>query len=386
MRTFLICLFVMLPLLSLSAQALSFDLPQYMTPIYDSYSQNYMNTVANGRGNTGVADTGGIGQVLINPAGLSIDKGSLDIEMNIKPPTNELDRTLGNRYSSPVPFGMIGISQKLSDKLMGAIVYSMPKSLTYDDYSIVMNQGAYLLQRFPSYNLHQFTAALAYHIQDFSIGLNLHNQIHYLNDITYIRTFDRVSEIKYSFRPQIGVNYSISMLSVGATFMPEQAITIDSPYKYYDSAQPMKVTGGIKLNVGKRNFLIDADYEQFSSINSSYSDRLILKAGYEFLSGDSVYRLGFLSVPEIYHGSYLLDVNTTVTADTSMVWNNVPSGGIIRQHDQRFLTIGYSRQFKAGSINLSFMQDVVGYAPVTQVNLGLDIYLSTFKAKEIIKP
>jgi hypothetical protein len=376
----------MLPLLSLSAQVISFDLPQYMTPLYDSYSQNYMNTVANGRGNTGAADNGGIGQILINPAGFTIDQGSLDIEMSIKPPTKELDRALGKRYSSPVPFGLIGISQKLSDKLMGAIVYSMPKSVTYDDYSIVMNQGVYLLQRFPTYNLHQFTAALAYHIQDFSVGLNLHNQIHYLDDITYFRTFDRVSEIKYSFRPQLGVNYNASRLSVGATFMPEQALEIDSPYKYYDSVQPMKVTGGIKLNVGERNFLIDADYEQFSAINSAYADRLILKAGYELLSGDSVYRLGFLSVPEVYHGAYVMDANTTTTADTSLVWLNVPNSGVIRSHDQRFVTIGYSKKFKVGSVNLSFMQDVVGYAPVSQINLAVDLYLSTFKAKDIIKP
>ena len=56
--------------------------------------------------------------------------------------------------------------------------------------------------------LNQLTANAAWHKDNFHVGLNLHNQIYHLGDVTFLRSFERIISDKYVLRPQLGLLYS----------------------------------------------------------------------------------------------------------------------------------------------------------------------------------
>lgn len=53
---------------------LDYPQPEYVNPIYDCYSHNYLSTRAMGRGNTGAALIGAVDHLLLNPAGYLPEK------------------------------------------------------------------------------------------------------------------------------------------------------------------------------------------------------------------------------------------------------------------------------------------------------------------------
>ncbi len=379
----IICLALSMVLMG-QAIPLDFPLPQYMNPIYDGFSRNYVNATAAGSGYTGVSKPGRVEQILLNPAGYLIDDATMYVNMNVKPPISEMDYRAEARYSSPIPFGMIAYGFGIGPKLNAAIAYSMPKSLILDDFSIILGQGASLLQRYPTYNLHQFTANLGYHSENLHVGLNLHNQLHYLDDIIIHQTFDRVKKYTYVLRPELGMIYETRHLNFGFTGMPEQNISIDTPYVDYDSVLPMTLGGEITYKHENRNFSIGAEYEQSSSVSDSFDDRLRLRGGYDVRVGKFTYRCGFMTNPGVYKGDFLYPQNPSSSEETAYAWNEVPTGGNIGDTDQYMLTGGFTYHHKDGTINLSLVKDLAGNFPITQINLAVSVYLSSFKRKDFL--
>jgi hypothetical protein len=381
-RIIFFCLILTATVLSAqTADTLDFSMPQFANPIYDSYSRNYLSTSAMGRANTGVALQGGTEHVLLNPAGYLKDKPALYLEMLIKPPVG-FDTAEGeDSYSSPIPFGIIGTGASLGGGFTAAALYSMPKTLKLDDFSVRMNMGAYLLQRYPTFNLHQLTANLAYHRGPWHIGANLHNQIYYLGDFTVLRTFERINRYKYVPRPQFGLLYTSSSANAGITFQPEQDLKWDMKYVEYDAVLPMEVTAGVTAKTGATTINFDIGWENTAAIHPAFKDRVSTRIGVETRVRKFSYRLGYQYVPEVWHGTYRLPMNTFANADTSLWWDFEPVTGNVEEGNQHFLHLGTTWHHRDGSISLAFMQDVAGETRMTQIGLSLQLYFNAFRRK-----
>lgn len=362
-------------------EPLPLTLPQFSNPFYDAFTRNYVSAIAAGRGYTGIADQAGIGNALLNPAGVIPDSASIAVEVDIKPPVEAEGYPMYANYTSPVPFGMLGLSSDLGSGFAGGIIYNVPKSVTLDDFSFYINQGQDFVQRFPTYYLHQITANLSYHKAPLHIGLNLHNQLHYNDDPIFLRTYDRVRDYQYSFRIQPGIIYDLGAARVGLSMMPPSKYTWDIKYANYDALAPLWLSGGVKIANRKYAGLLDSEWEQTSAIDSQFSDRFSLKAGAEKYSGAMTYRLGYHYSSNVYKGLIRLASNTAAP-DTSLFWQDVPDSLYIADNSQHSITIGLSYKHRSGSIDLSAMQTIVSDTPKTQINLSLSFYLSTFTRKK----
>ena len=366
----------------LNAQVDSLYLPQFTNPYYDSFSRNYNGTSAVGRGYTGVAVLGGIDNALLNPASVLPETGTTLVEMNIKPSIEADGYPMYASYISNVPIGMFAICAKIAGKFSAGVLYSNPRSITLEDFSFYTNQGQNMVQRFPTYNLHQATAMVAYHSGPLHLGLNLHNQIHYIDDPIFLRSYDRVKDYKYNLRVQPGFLYELTNLNIGFTMMPPSQFDWDLKYANYDAVLPLWIAGGVQYHNAQYGIAAEGEWEQNSEICNSFDDRYTFKAGLEKYSGDLVYRFGYHYCSNVYSGMIPLAVNYT-NPDSSNAWNSVPDRVYIKDNAQHSLTAGCSYYYKYGSLNLAVMQVIVGDIRKTQVNLSLGFYLQKiFRKKE----
>jgi len=371
----------------LSAQtgdSLNFPQPQFVNPIWDSFSRNYLGSSAMGRGYTGVGLPGGVDNVLLNPAAYHPDRGTLHLELHVKPPVEAEYYAPGDRFTAMAPFGVIGIGGILKGSFTGSLLFAQPKTLRLDDFSVDMNLGAYRLIRYPTFNLHQITANAAWHSSAFHVGLNLHNQIYYLSDVSFLRTFERIRQGKYFLRPQFGLLYTGRNLNAGLTLTPPQNAVWDLKYAEYDTVLPLNAALGLTFKLNDTRFNAELDFEQTSAITDQYSDRYTMRLGAETTIRRFSYRAGYIYQPEAWHGYYRLPVNTTATADTAIWWNDVPSGGYLKPNNQHLVTVGASWHHRDVHLNLGILMDVAGQAPVAQVNASMDLYFSAFKNKKFL--
>lgn len=365
-------------------ETLDFPAPQLMLPMYDHFSLNPANTAAMGRGQTAVAAVGNIANAVNNPATLSFEQSQFYMEMCIKPAINELDMTGNQSYNSPYPFGLIGMSAKLRSNIYGGLSYSMPKSILQDDFHIVMNQGAYWFVRYPSYNLHQFTATANVDLGKFNLGLNVLQQLHHFQDIAVLKSFENMDFIFNATRFQPGVLYQTGGLTAGLTYLPQTNIDMDIRYADYQVTLPSKTNAGITFKQGSKAYYAEAELEQCSQMSSSFDDRFTFKAGYETRVRNTTYRAGFVIMPGVFTGSYLLPMNSTEHADTSLVWIDVPVGGDIDQTDQFLATGGFTYHFKGGELSLALMQDFGGNVNTTRFMTSLGFETNTLKKKKFL--
>lgn len=382
-----LCLFILLlGTLSLAAQevdSLDFALPEYANPFYESFTRNYLSTVAMGRGNTGVAMSDGLDNVLLNPAGYQPLGSSIHMELLVKPPVDNSYYREGVNYTSPAPFGIAGLGGSLGDSFSGALLYSLPKSITVDNFYVLTNQGNNMVVRYPAFYLHQLTVNAAWHYNNFHLGLNLHNQVYYLSDVTFLRTFERVQQGKYFLRPQLGLLYTGARFNAGITATPPQNAVWDLKYATYDSQLPLNVALGGTYKSGNVRLTAEAEYEQDSALSGELKDHLMIKVGAEKTVRKFTYRAGYIYNPEVWSGAYRLPENTTANADTSIWWGPaaVPHGGVIGAHTQHLATFGLSWMSKDVNINLAALVDVGGKTSSAQLNVSLDLYFSAFRKK-----
>lgn len=368
-----------------SADTLSLVLPQYMNPFYDSFARNYPGVTAAGKGYSGAAHLGDVSGVNLNPASLLPDSLQLSVEINLKPPVNAVGYPNAAEHTSRVPFGMITLNGRISERISAALVYSLPKAIYLDDFSMWINMGSDLVQRYPSYYLMQFTANAGYHYENWHLGLNLHNQLHLLDDPIFMHTYNRIRSNRYALRVQPGIIYDASKLRVGISGMPETSFDWDLTYTKYRAILPAWATAGINIKNGENTYILDAEFEQFSKICSHFEDRLIIKAGLEKDLGRNIYRIGYMYVPEVYSGYFRLPYNQDATPQSSFWWGPVNDHLRISPNTQHFLTGGFSYYYRYGSINLALMQEVGGEANHTQFSLSTSFYLNSIKNRRFLK-
>lgn len=381
----LLILFGMVSLLAAqSTSALDMPLPQFSNPFYNSFAKNYLGTSSAGRGNTGVASLGDATTLLTNPAGALPDSMQAFVELSFKPPVDAFGYSTYARYSSPSPFSLVGFSGKLGNKLSAAVTYSQPKSLYLDDFSIFINQGEDMVQRFPTYYLYQFTANLGYHSGPWHWGVNLNNQLHFCDDNVFLKTYDRVRDYKYALRIQPGMIYDLGKVKLGLSAMPPTRSDWDLKYRVYDMIQPLWVNAGFKAKRKDVTLSMEAEFEQFSVLDDAFDDQFSLKTGLEKEHGNMVYRLGYMFSSNVFKGEIILPENTTASADTSFFWDDVPTNFTIKDGSQHILSLGLTHYLRDGAINLAILNSFSEDAPKTQVNLSLSLYLSSFRRKSFM--
>lgn len=363
---------------------LEFPAPQYMLPIYDHYTINYLNVEALGRGFTTNATLGGVENAVNNPATLAGEKSALYMELAIKPPISEINPDNDQMYASPIPFGMFGFSGKLGKGLLGAISYNVPKSIVYDAFSVEIGAGLGAVTRNPTYYLHQFTTTLAGKTGNLRYGINLHQQLHQFKDITVIYSFARLDETYYILRIQPGIVYKWNNINLGASFMPQTARKMDIGFLYYKTMLPWKVNTGLSAEFNNNRISIDAEWEEFSRMDAKFKDRFTVKGGVEKRIRNVTYRIGLASLLGVYEGEYILPQRNVVTPADTMWWGVVPKGGTIEKTDQINATIGFSYHFKGGKISMGLMRDLLGNVPSTQFAMALGFNLETLKGKKFL--
>ncbi|MDY0111445.1 MAG: hypothetical protein WC179_01285 [Candidatus Cloacimonadaceae bacterium] len=388
------CLFLLLLVIGfLFAQPIEFPQPQFINPIFDSFTRNYVSTSAMGRGYTGITIPGGVDNALLNPAAYLPDKAALHLELLAKPSirvdfyaaqdtSTGYNMTANDRLTSPVPFGIFAVGSSLGDHFSYGFLYSMPKTVRMDDFSIATNMGLSLILRYPTFNLHQITANAAFHHNQFHLGVNLHNQFYYLGDVTFLRTFDRVRDTKYILRPQFGFLYTGNNLNAGFTLTPPQNVIWDLSYVEYDTKLPLNLSGGLAYKNNGTQLAAEIEYEQCSAIYDEFKDRYTFHLGAEKRINQFTYRLGYIYHPEVWHGDYLLP---DAAADTvSIWWDKILPGGTVNQNTQHILTGGFSWHHKDVNVNLAGLVNVANTAPISQISLSIDLYFSAFKRKDFL--
>lgn len=353
-------------------------LPFMMNPFFETYSTNYLGAASVGRGNTGVALLGDLDQVLLNPASYFPERSGLIFEIATKPEISADSYPNEAAFMGNSPIGIAGFGMPVSEKTAIAFLYSMPKSIKMDAYSYNMYNSTYFLLRYPRYNLHQFTANVAYHGPKLHLGLSLHNQLHSMDDVPFLRTFDRVDDLSYIPRVELGAIYSGDTGNIGMTVTLPSNADWDLKYREYDSLLPLKIGLGTVFHEGPRNWVLDAEYEQFSALHADFNDRLKIKAGFEYTKGNTVYRLGYQYSPGVFEGYYRIPLNTTASADTSTVWDGVLTEHSVEDCTQHMLSAGISYSHRYGSVNLGYMQSLNQEASFTQFSLGLNFYWDAF--------
>ncbi|HPB18607.1 MAG TPA: hypothetical protein PLL35_01995 [Candidatus Cloacimonas sp.] len=383
-RYFLIMVLCLLAgILFAQADTLSLPLPQFSNPFYDSFSRNYLGTTAAGRGYTGVSFRGDIDNALLNPASVVADSSQVFVEMNIKPSLEAQGYPLYANYTSSIPLGLMGVSIPLDNKFTLGMLYNIPKSITLEDFSFFINQGADIIQRFPTYYLHQATALIAIHSGPLHLGLDVHNQLHYLDDPIFLRTYERIRKTKYSLRLQPGIIYQLGFANIGFSMMPETKFNWNLKYANYNFQMPLWLTGGMGINKADYTVAVEAEWEQTSEICAAFDDHYTIKAGFEKIKGNTTYRLGYLFTSNVYSGMIYLGQNTA-NPDTINAWNSVPTAVFIDDNAQHLVTAGLSYKHKNGTLNFALMQVILGDVNKTQINLSLSLYLnSIFRKKEL---
>ncbi|NLO11255.1 MAG: hypothetical protein GX122_02410 [Candidatus Cloacimonetes bacterium] len=388
MRKLYILIFLLMAV-GLMAQAqdslgISFAMPQNMDPAFDYFSVNYVGAQALGRGNSGVALKGEVESILVNPAAYHPQRSAIYGEMLIKPPVKTDIYHSAREFSSPVPFGMIAAGGPLENRFLPGmnwgVAYSLPKSIVLDAFVVPMNFGAYEMVRYPIYNQHQLTANLGWHRGDWNVGVNLHNQIHYISDFTVLRTFEHIREYKYLLRPELGVLWTNPQLNVGLSITPPSRLDWKLKYLDFDTTMPTELTAGIAIKNANQRYIVDAQWENASAVHEDYKDRFSLKAGFESDVRSFTYRVGYLYRPEIWHGSYNLPINTTADADTALWWNYIPTSGSVSENGQHLVSAGISWAFKYGVINVGGMIGL-GQPDMAQVSASLGLYTDYFRRK-----
>ncbi len=364
--------------------SLDFPAPQFMLPMYDHFSQNHLNAAAMGRGQTTNAIAGKVENAVNNPATLISNKAALYMELTIKPPIREINIHNEMLYSSPIPFGMIGVSGKIYNSIHGAVSYNVPKSLVYDNFTVETGQGADAVTTYPGYYLHQFTTTVAGSIGKIRLGLNVHQQLHQFTDIVVHQTFDRIDKTYYVVRLQPGIFYQPGKLGIGATFTLPASKTMNIKYAEYDVTIPMQATAGVSYIGMVNSFYGEIEWEQYSQMSSAFDDRLTIKAGYEKIKHNMTYRIGAISMPGVFTGAYRLPLHPSENIQEAQWWGVVPRGGYIKKSDQLYATIGFTYNFKGGELSMGVMRDVLENVPTTQFATSLGFNLDTLKGKKFL--
>ena len=342
-----------------------------INPSWEFYSTNTLSAVSSGMGNTGVAFTGNISSVVLNPA-------SLDIK-------NNSQVYAGYTYKSSIEKNIYGMPEKIKHNLPSMViggVYKINKNfqsgfIYRNDYSYTLSIDHVSTETHPDadatmdfkYATHSFSVPLSFNYKCLRVGTDL--------NLTYYR-FDSksspdLSELNakadlFEFIPKIGfIITPIENFSFGATFVP--GFTDSAEYKIegsnYNSKSvvkyPNRIGVGTSLRLLNNKLLLALDYEYSGNSKLRFQkDMNNVNFGAEYeINNEWKIRGGFYT---------LLDFR----ADDSYVSYLDKLG----DYDLYFITLGGTYKYKNNSFNLALNDSgLLSNSPMKSIKLTAGISL-----------
>lgn len=370
---------------SLNAEQ-TYSAPEFMQSYYSAYSQNYINTLASGRGNTGVAKIENVENILLNPAGFSTEQTQMYIEFMIKPEKGELGHLHTEKYRSNKPFTFVAFGFNLMPNLSTALYYAMPQNINYDSYSIVKEGYAHAApeEREPQYNHYSFGFTNAYKMKNLSLGLDVNYNIHNNHNLLINDSYARFNTSDNTFSFTGGAIYQFSdIFNFGVAYSHSSEVSFETNFHEWDVTIPAKLSAGFSYFYLK-NSTINLDYEKRfnSQMDSAYADIDIFKLGIEQQIKNSIFRAGAMYIPSTFSGSVITPIADTDPSDPNYVAQtptNFNDGKeYILNNQQTILTLGYTFDLEELTFNFSVMQAIASEMQSTQFALSIGVNLSDF--------
>ncbi len=353
---------------------------QMISPYWDMYANNYLNGVNSGKGNTGIACENAISGANLNPASFS-QNNKLDINLQYtvktiqpwsEPYFYNSDYELRQNWFFS---GCVGIGYKVNKNLSVGLVYSNPSSYLFYfgmEASPNINTPGDSVENYNRVHVHQISLPVSYSIGKFTIGLNLLYGIYIDNYHGIISTIQNPNGFEGDitarvnrFNVQGGVIFRPGKnVSIGVTATPgfkssvheNNADVYGGPNSYIVVSKFPWLAGiGFEYNYPGSNIKLSGDYKyENTSIVSGYKDRFNLNLGAEFiLNKIFTLRTGFFT---------LIDNRTSVQN---------PIGYVpVANHDQYFLTLGGTINFKNADLSASLLDSHISSGTIKNTYLN----------------
>jgi len=212
----------------------------------------------------------------------------------------------------------------------------------------------------------------------------VHNQLHYLDDVIFLRTYDRVRDYRYAVRFQPGLHYQYGDLGLGLSATLPTKIDWDLTYADYDTQLPLELSAGLSYSKDIYRFSTDFRFSQDSAIDDIFEDNFSIHLGAERRDGNKILRAGYFYSSDVFSGQVLLPIDHD-SQDESIFWEDVSPTMYVADNAQHFLSVGFGYLFRDGSLNLSAMSTVASESNCTQIILSLSLYTSSFKRKDFLR-
>jgi long-subunit fatty acid transport protein len=279
-----------------------------ISPFWNFYSDNYLSTVAAGRGYTGIGFTGDISGSALNPASLDVmNKFQFQTQYTYKtnqPWLPELGlnnlKLMQNIYSVSVGFGW-----KVSKHFQAAFVYSNPSTYRIDYGQIIATNefgneiGSY--EGYDQITVHSFSIPVMFAFGNFRFGA----AINYLMYRKYFNMYSGgITGTTNRFNAQLGFMYvPTEQFSIGLTFTPPSRghVSIDFPGDQGNKASlPLKFGAGVSYLFKGNKVRLLADYTfTGASIREEFKDQHQVHLGVEYLAKKNLsLRAGFFNYPD----------------------------------------------------------------------------------------
>lgn len=322
-------------------------------PYFDFYSNNYLGSIAAGRGYTGVASFGSIESTLLNPASLKIDsKTDFYYEFGAKNNINYYENTELNPHKSSF---MVGGAIQISDQLQAGVIYGTKSSLYYDAFKVSIDYGTNtgIYQIFFNKSCNIISIPVSYNLNDnLSFGAGLNFELYKSVQSQVLQTYygPNYFKAKAEFglvRVSLGSIYKLKSFTFGASFLTQANKSIEEKldnYKltYEPNEFPWELRAGLnyKLSNIPLSLLADFNYSN-TSVYEEYENKLDFNLGSEYSLKTLNLRLGYFS--QLDHRN--LDYTDSEGED---YWET-----IIKQ-ERHFITLGASFAWKALEFSTSY--------------------------------
>ena len=276
--------------LKISAQYLD----EVMNPYREYYSMNILSSVSAGKGNTGVASSGDVSLIYLNPATLNIsNRFQVNAGYNLK---SESGNVLSQNIYS---FSFAG-AYRLNKNLQVGFAYQNDYSYKYTQSTYIPEDNA-LIQTFET---HSFRVPVVYEYKWLRVGMN-YNLSYYKASYS-----DYINGSFWKLNPEIGtVITPIKEFSIGASFIPgfkrdfkyitnDNITLIDRPYAKF----PNRIKIGTEFRTSNNDTKFTFDYHFANNSNiRGLKDQNDIHLGFEHLLDENwAFRCGFFSNRTLY--------------------------------------------------------------------------------------
>lgn len=365
-----------------SLASLNFVAPQYLHSYYDLYSMNYTNTVAAGRGHTGVAIQGNIENALINPAAFTTENTRILTGFMLKSTVDDIDDNSNLKLMSPSPLSQAGLGIFINPQLSVGLQYQLQQSLKYDQISKQLPTED-IVFRYPSMYLYRTALTGTYHANNLHIGANVIYDLYRFEDYITPGTnfFARQDFSEPVIRFQPGVLYQLDNMAVGASAVISSKATFKTECQSYDVTLPMELKAGFAIQQEDYRLIADLEDKMCSQMDDAFSDQYTFKLGFEKDKGKYTFRLGSLYSTGVFEGSMPIDTYEVIEGTPYYLDDMVIN---VKKENQLFLTAGVSYHIPVMDFSLALMQDISTEQKVTQLSSMISFDYSILK--DSLKP